>query len=261
MTLTVAIPYFDCPTLVGRAVGSILGQTYRDLVCVVIGDGQDPPLGDVDNERLVVYRLPENRGTYFAQQVALMACGTEWFSIHAADDWSDAERFEQLMAAAGDDVDVVLGGSIQHSGGRSERRSVKLWKAGHRPRHVASIATAVVRTAAVQAFGWWSQPEFRVTFDSMMVNLAVRALRWKHVADEFGYHRVVRADSLTRAPSTGLRSEYRRQANARRAELWNRVIAAPRGDWPAILAPAPTVAADVRFHAERLAEQLQERAA
>lgn len=252
-----AVPYFSVPDLIGRAVRSILNQTYRDLVCVVIGDGDDPPLGSFNDPRLVVYRLPENRGTYFAQAVALAACQTEWFSIHAADDWSEPDRFSRLLAASSD-VDAVFGGSVQHSGQAITQRPVHFDKAGDRPRHVASIATAIVRTEAVQAFGWWSQPEFRVAYDSMMVNLVIRALRWLHVEGEFGYHRVIRADSLTRDPATGLKSRYRLEATARRSALWDRVIATPQSEWPRLLAPNWAVAAEVNAHVHRLRETLRE---
>jgi glycosyltransferase involved in cell wall biosynthesis len=255
VVLTVAVPYYRAAGFIDVAVRSILNQTYRDLVCVVIGDGDEPPISHIHDSRLIIYTLPENHGTYFAQAVALAACQSDWFSIHAADDWSDPDRFGRLMAASSD-VDAVFGGSVQHHGQIVTRRPVHFDKAGDRPRHVASIATAIVRTEAVQAFGWWSQPEFRVAYDSMMVNLVIRVLRWRHIPGEYGYHRIVRDDSLTRTPATGLNSAYRLEASARRADLWDRVIAAPQKDWPELLAPSPLVAAEVTEHAQRLREML-----
>lgn len=254
MTLTVAIPYYQTPDLVEKAVRSVLDQTYRDLVCVVVGDGDEPPL-DINDSRLVVCALSPNRGTYYATAVALAACQTEWFSIHASDDWSEPDRFARLIAAS-DGVDVVFGGSVQHRGDEVKRRPVHFRRAGQRPVHVGSIATGVFRTAAVQAFGWWANPEYRVAYDSMMVNLAIRVLPWRHVADEFGYHRVIRVDSLTRNPTSGLGSEYRRRSNERRDALWNRVIRAPQAQWPSLLSPSPELAAHVAADAQRLRKML-----
>lgn len=246
MTLTVAIPFYGAPELLPRAVSSVLAQTYRDLQVVVIADGDEPPPLDVD-DRLTVYALPENRGTYFATAVALAACETEWFTIHAADDWSDPDRLERLMRFATPDVDAVFGGSVQHQGSSVSIRRTAFHRGGRRPRHVGSIATGVFRTAAIRRLGWWSHPEFRVGYDSMMVNLVVRHLRWIHVPDEHGYHRVVRAGSLTRSRATGLTSAYRAEATARRAELW-----AQYADNPAAMQPDPDVAAEVLEHAGRL---------
>ena len=250
MTVTVAVPFFGRSDLVDRAVRSVLAQTYRDLVCVVIGDGQEAPLSKIRDSRLVVYNLPENRGTYFATAVALGACDTEWFTIHAADDWSEPDRFARLMAHTAA-VDAVFGGSVQHEGRHVERRRVKFGRGGQRPRHVGSIATGLYRTAALKGFEWWSHPEFRVAYDSMMVNLVLRHLRWVHVPDEFGYHREVQQGSLTRSKSTGLHSEYRRLASQKRAELWER-----HKDDPAAMLIDPLLAAEVREHARRLREQL-----
>lgn len=248
MTLTVAMPYFGAPGLVGKAARSILEQTHHDLRLIIIGDGEHPSLS-VSDPRLVVYTLPENRGTYFAQAVALAACDTEWFSIHAADDWSEPDRFSRLLAH-GDEVDAVFGGSVQHSGQHQRIRPTRFDQAGDRPRHVGSVATGIYRTEAVKSLGWWSHPEFRVAYDSMMVNLVIRHLRWVHVPDEFGYHRVIRADSLTRSPRTGLHSRYRLEASQRRAELWDSFK-----DAPAQMQPDPVVAAEVMEHACRLAER------
>lgn len=250
--ITVVVPFYGAPELLAPCVQSLLGQTYRDLRVVVIADGVDvPPLPS--DPRLAVYRLPENRGVYFAQALALAACDSEWFSIHAHDDWSDRDRFERLMQHATPEVDAVLGGSIEHRGATASPRRTKWHRGGRRPRHIGSIATGVFRTSALRELGWWSHPEFRVGYDSMMTNLVVRHLRWIHVPGEFGYHRVVRRDSLTRSPATGLRSEYRAASTSRRAALWNEYA-----DRPALIPVADDVAADVLGHAEQLRRQLWE---
>lgn len=244
------MPYWGCPELVEQAARSILEQTHRDLRLVVIGDGENPPL-TVTDSRLTVYTLPENRGTYFAQAVALAACDSEWFSIHAADDWSEPDRFARLLAR-GEGVDAVFGGSVQHQGRHVTLRPAKFELGGDRPRHVGSVATGIYRTQAVKALGWWSNPEFRVGYDSMMVNLVLRHLRWVHVPAEFGYHRVIRADSLTRSPRTGLNSRYRRQASQRRAELWDMFK-----DAPALMQPDAALSSEVMEHSCRLSRLLR----
>jgi glycosyltransferase involved in cell wall biosynthesis len=66
VTVLVSIPYWRTPELVEKAVRSVLKQTHRDLVCVVVGDGDEPPLSKVRDSRLVVHSYSTNRGAYFA---------------------------------------------------------------------------------------------------------------------------------------------------------------------------------------------------
>jgi Glycosyl transferase family 2 len=249
--ITVSMAYWHCAAYIERAVHSILEQTHRELRLVVIGDGEHVPPLPTD-PRLVVLDLPVNRGPYYCDAVALAACGTEWFTIHAADDWSEPDRFARLLAASRG-VDAVFGGSLEHRGDWVRRRPTGFDHAGDELRHVGSIATGIYRTEALRRVGG-PHPEYRVVYDTMMVHLVLRALAWRHVDDEFGYHRVVRADSLTRSPATGLDSAYREGFRERRDALWDRVIARPVEEWPELLRPAADVLASVERDAARLRE-------
>lgn len=96
MTVLVCVPYYGTPQYIERSVRSILAQTYADLVCAVIGDGDEPPLA-ISDRRLVVYSYPRNRGAYFAQDVAIWASPFEWYAPVASDDWLDPEHIERLV--------------------------------------------------------------------------------------------------------------------------------------------------------------------
>jgi glycosyltransferase involved in cell wall biosynthesis len=257
LTLTVSMAYWRCPDHVEKAVRSVLEQTHRDLRLVVVGDGEDVPLPSIDDPRLTVFRLEQNRGPYYADAVVLAATDSEWFTIHAADDWSEPDRFERLLAQ-GDDVDAVFGGSWQHRGAHVEKRKTRFEQGRTELVHVGSIATGVYRTEALRRVGG-PHPDFRVAYDTMVVDLVLRALRWRHDPTEFGYHRVVRPDSLTRSPATGLQSPYRREWRRRRDALWNKVIRAQAQDWPRLLAPAAATAASVAADADRLRIAMRER--
>ncbi len=242
--------YWHAGPYVEKAVRSILDQTYRDLRLVVIGDGEAPSIAITD-ERLTVLTLEENRGPYFCDAVVLSACQTEWFSIHAADDWSDKGRLAALMARA-DGYDAVFGGSLQHHGPRVKRRRTRFPQAGDELRHVGSIATGIYRTESLRRIGAWPHPDFRVAYDTMFVHLVLRALRWVQVPNEYGYHRLWRDDSLTKAPETGLSSPFRAATVARRDALWRQTIANPVELWPQILTPSAGMAAQVQAEAARL---------
>lgn len=257
MTLTVSMAYWRCQPTVNLAVSSVLDQTYRDLRLVLVNDGDIPPQLEPrlrDDPRLTVLNLTENRGPYYCDAVVLAACDTEWFSIHASDDWSTPERFATLMAAS-DGYDIVWGGSIHHRHGQTEQRPVDFQTAATEEvlLHRGSIATGIFRTEAIRRIGA-PHPEYRVAYDTMMVHLLCRAHRWRHLPDEFGYQRVWRRGSLTKSPETGMHSPLRAANRARRDELFARVIAAPMKDWPALLAPSPEMAEQVERDAQRLRE-------
>lgn len=258
MTLTVSMAYFNCREVVGKAVSSVLGQTYQDLRLVVVNDGDEPPQLP-DDPRLTLLNLETNRGPYYCDAVVLAACDTEWFSIHASDDWSDSPRFQTLMDAS-DGYDVVWGGSIHHKWNTKAPRRVDFRMASRENvlLHRGSIATGIFRTEAIRRIGG-PHPEFRVAYDTMMVHLLCRAHRWTHIRGEYGYHRVWREGSLTQAPETGMHSPLRNENWVRRDALWRDVIARPMEEWPALLAPSPEMAAQVAHDAKRLRALLHDR--
>jgi glycosyltransferase involved in cell wall biosynthesis len=246
MTILVAIPYFGCPELVERAVRSILAQSYRDLHLVVIGDGDTPPLAGILDSRLEVYVLPENRGPYFAQQVALLASPHALYAPHAADDWSDPDHLERLLAVAGEAV--ITGAVWWHQGD-----TVKI--------HEASYEVGLFATSRLLALGGHNPAE-RMGQDTLLIRL-LRMTGETRATHYPTYHRVKRPGSLMTAPLTRPGSALRNEMRAR-----NRVIYARAGALGSIdairrmrqeLVP-PTIAAEVDEHAARLSTRLGQKA-
>src|SRR5207245_3871142 len=102
------IPYFRCEEYVKQAVCSLLAQTHKDIVVVVINDGdlETPPwpeLSDITDPRLVRFDLAVNYGPYFALEICLRATKSPYFLIQDADDWSDLYRVEKLLYTLNND--------------------------------------------------------------------------------------------------------------------------------------------------------------
>lgn len=114
MTALVCIPYFGTAEYVERAVRSVLAQTHDDLACVVIGDGEDPPIGHIRDSRLVVHSYATNRGVYFAQDVAIWASPFEWYAPMGSDDWLDPDHLERALSHG---QDVACGALWAHGDG------------------------------------------------------------------------------------------------------------------------------------------------
>jgi len=206
MTVLVSVTHYG-PTrdFVARAVESVLAQTYRDVVCVVIGDGDVPPLSHIRDERLIVHSYPVNHGAYFAQDVAIWASPFEWYAPVAADDWIEPDHIERSLSHG---TDMACGA---------------LWY--HNDRYVEGIVVrkayevGVYRTARYHEIGAHNPAE-RLGQDSLTLKV-MRIVRPVGATTYPTYHRLGRPGSLSTHPDSRRDSPARRQMRMR-----NRAIVA-----------------------------------
>jgi glycosyltransferase involved in cell wall biosynthesis len=104
VTVVVSMPFYGCHRWLRQSVDSILAQTYRDLLLVVVNDADpEPPwplLADIDDPRLIRFDMPENRGRYFADAVIFEATRPELWAMQDPDDWAEPDRFERMVPLA-----------------------------------------------------------------------------------------------------------------------------------------------------------------
>lgn len=213
VTVLVSVPYFDTPDLVEKAVRSILAQTHRDLVCLVVGDGDNPPLSKVRDSRLVVYSYPRNRGAYFAQMVALGSSPHEWYAPVASDDWVDPDHIERLASHG---TDMATGAVWFHLGDRRPRVLHKLYEVG------------MYRAARMLSVGGYN-PNERMGQDSLTLKV-MRLVAPLGATDYPTYHRVQRAGSLCTHPDTKKGSPAREAMRRRNREIVARCEALQTAD-------------------------------
>jgi hypothetical protein len=229
-TILVTVPYWRCPDAVSRAVVSILDQTHRGLVCVVMNDADvaSPPwpaLEGIDDPRLLRFELGENRGWVFADAVAIAANPWPLWSPHDADDFSDPDRLERLLALS-DGADVVLQDEAVHrTNGTTAIAPVQEYRGDGVFRHHA-VRAGLYRTDWLRTIGG-VHPGFRLGYDTLLTSLAFLAGETRVVREPL-YHRVKRAGSLTSARETGMGSPLRRQIRAELERLWHECFEAAR---------------------------------
>ena len=204
MTITVGMPYYGCPDLVEKAVRSVLAQSVTDLVCVVIGDGEEPPLANINDSRVVLYCLPENHGAYFCQQLILRSTPTAWYAPHAADDWSDPDHLEKLIQFGTD----VATGAVWYHNGDMTRVMHKLYEVG------------LYRVGRLLDVGGYNPAE-RIGQDSLTLRL-MRLIAPMPATRVPTYHRVQRAGSLSTHPETKRGSHARNEMKARNRRILDR---------------------------------------
>lgn len=244
MTILVTVPYFGVPGLVERCVRSILDQTVRDIVVLVIGDGEVPPLAIAD-PRLEVFVLEENRGPYFAQQVAIDASPFPLYAPVGADDWLEPDHLERLLTVG---ADAVITGAVWFHN-----------LAGGISVHEGSYEVGLFATERLRAIGGHN-PSERVGQDSLLIHL-LRLTGELRATTHPTYHRVKREGSLMTSPITGKGTPYRNDVRRR-----NRVVLAEckaLRDVEAIRRyrrrHVPShVRAEVELHAARLGDRLRQ---
>ncbi len=107
-------PAFNSSRTLGRAIGSALAQTLRDLELLIVDDGSaDDTLAvaralERSDARVRVIALPCNRGKPYAMNLAMAEAAGRWIAVLDADDWYDVQRLEKLIATGeAQDVDLV----------------------------------------------------------------------------------------------------------------------------------------------------------
>lgn len=243
MTVLVCIPYYRAGPWVERAVRSILAQTHRDLACVVIGDGEVPPLPPIADDRLVVYSYPVNRGVYFAQDVAVWSSPFEWYAIVAADDWVDPDHIARLVEH---NADMACGALRYHNdhfcpGDPGHERCE-----GSIVRKAYEVG--IYRTERYREIGAHNPGE-RLGQDSLTLKV-MRLVAPVGATTEPTYNRLGRAGSLCTDPATDVRSAARIEMRRR-----NRAIVARCemiADSPPVRRDPAAKAARIRRYRESL---------
>jgi cellulose synthase/poly-beta-1,6-N-acetylglucosamine synthase-like glycosyltransferase len=220
--ITVALPTYNTPThMLTQAVESLLNQTYTDIRVVVVNDGGKPVKLPTD-PRIVLFEADRNRGCYYSESLVLAACKTEWWTVHASDDWSDPHRFQTLLDAS-QGVEAVTSPTIYHWPDRDVHDPVNTREQGHGTlgtisRHPAHIYRAeTIRTVGIPS-------DLRGSADTAVVSLF-----WhRHpvqVVDDPMYHVRKWDGSLTAHPATALGSDWRKQQRAERRRRFNNALA------------------------------------
>ena len=102
-SVSVVMPVFNRRELVGRAIHSVLGQTWKDFELIVVDDASDDGTPNCIKEefgdRLTLLVLPENRGVSAARNRAIEAACGEWLAFLDSDDEWLPQKLERQMAA------------------------------------------------------------------------------------------------------------------------------------------------------------------
>lgn len=127
--VSVIMPLYNAAGFLGKSVGSLIGQTYRNLEILLIDDGSQDESADIcrrfaeEDPRIVFLRQP-NQGVSAARNRGLEMMTGEFLAFLDSDDWFEPDAIEKMLAAlCGNDADVVFCNSVNERDGKSEPRA------------------------------------------------------------------------------------------------------------------------------------------
>ncbi len=99
--ISVIIPTYNREKSLGKAIQSVLDQTYSNIELIVVDDGSvdktDELLGQFADKRLRVIRHKENKGVCAAKNTGLDNISGDWFFIADSDDTLQPNALEELI--------------------------------------------------------------------------------------------------------------------------------------------------------------------
>ena len=125
-SLSVVLPTFNRAHLIGRAIQSVLCQSYRDFELIVVDDGSndgtDEVVNSIDDSRLRYLRHDTNKGGNAARNTGVKAARAPYVAFQDSDDEWLLDKLEKQMALfekCSRDVVAVYCGSVRFDKGRT----------------------------------------------------------------------------------------------------------------------------------------------
>lgn len=112
--VSVVIPTYNRAGLVGRAIESVLNQTYEDYEIIVVDDGSTDDTKEcvqaIGDERVKYVKSPVNRGQANARNIGIRRAKGKYIAFQDSDDVWLPEKLEKqmrIMESAEDSVGMV----------------------------------------------------------------------------------------------------------------------------------------------------------
>jgi len=100
--VSVIIPTYNRAHILARAIDSVLQQTFKDFVLIVVDDGSSDNTEELmkrylDDSRVKYHRLEQNAGVSNARNTGADLAETEWIAFHDSDDEWHCDKLEKQM--------------------------------------------------------------------------------------------------------------------------------------------------------------------
>lgn len=129
MKISIIITAYNVGKYIGRAVKSVLSQTYKNIEVVIVEDCSTDNTRDIienlakEDDRIKIVYHTENKGAGWGRRDGINACTGDYFITVDGDDWLDETFIESLARKAEETgADIVSGGiTVNKEGGYWEK--------------------------------------------------------------------------------------------------------------------------------------------
>lgn len=125
MLISVILPTYNVKDYIEECVGSLIGQTYKDVEILIVNDGSTDGTAELCDEiarqdsRIRVFHK-ENGGTHTARNMGIREAKGDYIMFLDPDDWLDTDTFSQLVPLLEEhQLDVVRFGYVREFGNHS----------------------------------------------------------------------------------------------------------------------------------------------
>ncbi len=218
MRLSVIVPCYNAEATLGDCVSSLLSQDMADFEAILIDDGStDGTAGEIARWAARDARVraisQRNAGVSAARNAGLAAARGEWVTFVDADDLLPPGAFRALLAAATEDVDLVVGAheTFGEDGARKTVRPDTRWPrlSGEARRRAVALRLIegdsvlnimcgkLARREMIEREGLRLAPQVAVAEDALFNLEAALLARGVAYVDAVVYRYRMRADSAT----------------------------------------------------------------
>lgn len=111
--VSVIIPTYNRANSLGRAIESVLNQTYQFLECIIVDDGSTDNTGEmvrrISDERVIYVRLDQNAGACHARNIGILKARGDYIAFQDSDDiWYEDKLEKELACIEEKNADVVF---------------------------------------------------------------------------------------------------------------------------------------------------------
>lgn len=102
--VSVIMSAYNVEKTIGKAIKSVLGQTYKDIELVVVDDCSTDRTADIvksfDDSRIKHIRNERNMGAGWARDIGIKVSTGEWIAFVDSDDWLSEDFIESMVNGA-----------------------------------------------------------------------------------------------------------------------------------------------------------------
>ena len=115
--ISVVVPVYNVEKFLDQCLGSLVGQTYRNLEILIVDDGSTDgscsiyqQYASTDNRIKIIKQ--KNAGVSAARNNGLKFATGDWVHFMDSDDYLDIDYYEKMMAAVGESNPDMLAGDV-----------------------------------------------------------------------------------------------------------------------------------------------------